>query len=77
MPAWLLPVGFILVFAAIMVLANRKMGGIRKDGRPNQLPWGIIMVFCAMGIFIAIVHLINVAGFETGPEHSLLGRFGG
>ncbi len=74
MPAWIPPVGFIFIFAALIVLSNQKLGGTRKDGRPNQVPWGIVMVFCAMGIFIAIVHLLNVAGFETGPEHSLLGR---
>lgn len=77
MAEWIIPVTAILVFAGLMIQANRKMGGIRKDGRPNQVPWGLVMVFCALGIFMTLVHIINLAGFETGPEHGLLGRLGG
>ena len=77
MAAWIFPVLAILLFGALIVLANTKLGKReRKDGRPHQLPWGLIMVFCVLGIFIAVVHLFNVAGFETGPEPSFFGRFG-
>ena len=72
---WFLPVLIIAVLAGIIARANARMGKPRKDGRPNQVPWGIVLVLCVLGIFIMVVHLINVAGFETGPEHSLLGRF--
>lgn len=75
MGSWIITVCVIAALIALIVLANSKMGGVRKDGRPNQVPWGMVMVFCALGIFLAIVHAINLAGFETGPEHGLLGRF--
>jgi hypothetical protein len=58
-----------------MARANFRMGKPRRDGRPNQVPWGIVMVICMLGIFVMVVHLMNLGGFETGPEHSLLGRF--
>jgi len=75
MPEWILPTVLIAIFVAIMVYANARLGKPRRDGRPNKLPWGMIMVLCVLGIFLMIVHLMNIAGFQTGPEHSLLGRF--
>ncbi|MEM5518498.1 hypothetical protein WNY37_16190 [Henriciella sp. AS95] len=78
MAAWIIPVLAIIIFGSLIALANTKLGGrVRKDGRPHQAPWGFIMVFCVLGIFMAVVHLFNVVGLETGPEHSLMGRFGG
>ena len=77
MADWIPTLIVILLLLAGLVFANRKMGSVRKDGRPNQVPWGFVMVTCAFGLFIAVVHVINLAGFETGPEHGLLGRFGG
>ena len=76
MIAWIIPSSVMLLLGALAYLATRKIGTVRKDGRPHQVPWGIVMVFCVLGIFIALVHMINLAGFETGPEHGLLGRFG-
>ncbi len=75
MAEWIIPAVLIAALAALIAWANYRMGRIRKDGRPNQVPWGMVMVLCALGIFIMIVHLMNIAGFQTGPEHSLLGRF--
>lgn len=75
MAEWIVPAVLIVALTALIAWANYRMGRIRKDGRPNQVPWGMVMVLCALGIFIMIVHLMNIAGFQTGPEHSLLGRF--
>ena len=72
---WIIPTLVIAVLCGGIYQANRRMGKPRADGRPNQVPWGMVMVFCAMGIFISIVHLLNVCGLQTGPEHSLFGRF--
>ena len=72
---WIASTAVIVALGALIAHANRRLGNPRKDGRPNQVPWGLVMVFCALGIFMMLVHLMNLAGFETGPEHSLLGRF--
>lgn len=77
MLSWIITGLVIALCVGGIALANARMGGVRKDGRPNQVPWGFVMVFCGLGIFLAVVHAINLAGFETGPEHGLLGRFGG
>ena len=76
MIAWIIPGFAMLGFGLLAFISSRKIGTVRKDGRPHQVPWGIVMVFCVLGIFVALVHMINLAGFETGPEHGLLGRMG-
>lgn len=77
MAEWIIPIIAVSFFTGVIVRANQRMGKIRKDGRPNRVPWGLVMVFCVLGIFMTLVHLMNLAGLETGPEHSLMGRFGG
>ena len=77
MLSWIVTLLIVCLGLGGILVANRKLGGVRKDGRPNQVPWGLVMVGCALAIFLALVHAINLAGFETGPEHGLLGRFGG
>ena len=46
----------------------------RDDLKPKRMPWVLFMLTCAFATVIMGVHLINVFGFETGQEHSLLGR---
>ncbi|MEQ8557240.1 MAG: hypothetical protein RIB03_02895 [Henriciella sp.] len=76
MTTWIITILIIVAAGAGIFLSSRKLGGVRKDGRPNQMPWGLIMVGCTLVVFLGMVHAINLAGFETGPEHGLLGRFG-
>ena len=76
MLAWIITIAVILAAGGGIFAASRKLGGVRRDGRPNQVPWGLVMVFCVLVLFLAMVHAINLAGFETGPEHGFLGRFG-
>lgn len=58
------------------MFAHGKLGTVRqKDQRPHQVPWGLVMIACVFGIFLIVVHLMNLVGVETGPENSLFGRF--
>lgn len=63
------------LFVGLGLLANSKLGTVRKDKRPHKLPWGLIMVGCVFGIFLVVVHVMNLVGVETGPEHGIFGRF--
>ncbi len=54
--------------------ANSKFGTVRKDERPHRIPWGLVMVGCVFVAFLVVVHLLNLVGVETGPEHSPFGR---
>ncbi|MEM8617021.1 MAG: hypothetical protein AAGF20_08810 [Pseudomonadota bacterium] len=59
----------------LAALAHGKHGTVRKDGRPQLVPWGLILIGCVFGLFLVIVHAMNLLGIETGPENSLFGRF--
>ena len=73
---WYITIAVILIAGCMMVRANMRMGKPRKDGRPNQVPWGFVMMFSGFVIFVAFIHIMNMGGLETGPEHSLMGRMG-
>ena len=47
----------------------------RDELRPRMIPWRFVMVLCGFGFIIALVHLANLFGIQTGPEHSPLMRF--
>ena len=73
---WIISLSFAALFVAGAVYANSKFGTVRaKDQRPHQVPWGLVMVGCVFGLFLVVVHLLNLAGAETGPGKGLLGRF--
>lgn len=71
---------FIVTGAALAVclilglVANWKAGQPWNDAKPRVLPWRLIMIFSVFGFVLALVHMLNLAGFETGPEHGLFGR---
>lgn len=73
---WIASLAIIALFAALGVFAHSKLGTVRKrDQRPHQLPWGLIMVLCVFAIFLGVVHLMNLIGIETGPGKGPFGRF--
>ncbi|MEO1028663.1 MAG: hypothetical protein AAFX02_06340 [Pseudomonadota bacterium] len=59
----------------LAVFANHKAAQPWDDMKPKKLPWKLIMVIAGFGAFLAVVHLVNLAGVETGPENSPFGRF--
>lgn len=75
MIAWIITILVLLLAGSGVFFASRKLGGVRKDGRPHLLPWGLIMVGGILVFVLAMVHGINLLGFETGPEHGFFGRF--
>ena len=73
---WIISLSLFLGFVALGVFAHSKLGTVRKkDQRPHQVPWGLVMIGCVFGVFLVVVHLLNVIGVETGPENSMFGRF--
>ncbi len=59
---------------ALAVFANWRAGRPRDDLKPKMLPWTFIMILAAFWSLLMVVHLINLGGVETGPEHSPFGR---
>jgi len=72
---WIISITCAVLFSGLGFHAHSKLGTVRKDERPHLLPWGLIMVGCVFGIVLVIVHIFNIVGIETGPEHGPLGRF--
>ena len=63
------------VLIAVGVLANKKAGEPRNDERPSRVPWPLVLIFSTFLFVVLFVHLINIAGVETGPDKSPFGRF--
>ena len=70
---WGISLSVAVLFAALGVHANRKLGTQRADGRPHLLPWGLIMVGCVFALVLVFVHIANLVGIETGPGNGLFG----
>lgn len=71
---WILTTGFFVGSVALSLYANWKASRPWDDMKPRVLPWRTIMIFSAFAALLAIVHALNILGFETGPEHALFGR---
>ncbi len=73
---WIISLSLAVFFIGFGIFAQSKLGTVRKkDQRPHQVPWGLVMIGCVFGIFMVVVHLMNLIGVDTGPEHSMFGRF--
>lgn len=73
---WFISIGLMVLMAVLGIHAHSKLGTVRKkDQRPHQVPWGLVMVGCVFVLFLVLVHIMNLLGVETGPEHGMFGRF--
>lgn len=64
----------ILAAIGFAVFSSHRAGLPRDDLKPKKLPWTLLMILSGFLAFILLVHMFNVLGFETGPEHGLFGR---
>lgn len=60
--------------AVLAVVANWRAGLPWNDAKPRILPWRLILIFSGFVFVVLLVHLVNLAGVETGPEQSPFGR---
>lgn len=72
---WILTTVALAATAGLALFANWKAGQPWDDLRPRLLPWRLILIFAVFAFLLAAVHLANLFGIETGPEHSPFGRF--
>jgi hypothetical protein len=50
------------------VLANRKAAEPPVPMRPLRVPWRFVIILSAFGAFLIVIHLVNLAGVQTGPD---------
>lgn len=60
---------------ALGVIANWRAGLPWNDLKPRRVPWRLVLIFTVFVFVLLLVHLVNLAGVETGPENSPFGRF--
>jgi hypothetical protein len=71
---WLITSVLLAAALGSAVHANHKAGQPFDETRPRRLPWRGILIASVFTALLAIVHMANLAGLETGPEHGLFGR---
>lgn len=71
---WIITGVAFLVCLGFALFANWKASRPWDDAKPRVMPWRLIMILSVFAAFLALVHALNLAGFQTGPEHALLGR---
>lgn len=60
----------------LTVFAGWKSGRPRKDSlRPQWISWPLVTVLSGALLVFAIIHLMNLFGFDTGQR--VTGRYGG
>ncbi|MDX2236801.1 MAG: hypothetical protein NW203_04475 [Hyphomonadaceae bacterium] len=55
-------------FAALSAFASWRANQPVRIGVPRLLPWRGIIIFSGFFAILALVHLINLAGVETGRQ---------
>ncbi len=56
------------VFAGIGVFSFRKHFAEHNELTPRMVPWMFISLACIATIFMLVVHLVNLFGWETGRK---------
>lgn len=65
-----------LVGALVLgIVANWRAGLPWNDLKPRRVPWRFVIILSGFVFMILLVHLVNLAGVETGPENSPFSRF--
>ncbi|MEO0754590.1 MAG: hypothetical protein AAFY85_07295 [Pseudomonadota bacterium] len=67
---WALSAAFLLSCIGLAVFANHRASKPWDDLKPRMIPWRLVMIFAVFFGFLAVVHLVNLAGIETGRENA-------
>lgn len=54
------------LFGGLFALASRQAAKPADPLKPRLVPWRPIIIIAAFGGLVALVHLVNLAGLETG-----------
>ncbi len=62
-------IALFLAFVAATVFAGWKAGRPRKDSLNAQwISWPLVTVLAGTAAFFALIHIINLMGFQTGAQ---------
>ncbi|MEO0466566.1 MAG: hypothetical protein AAF216_08465 [Pseudomonadota bacterium] len=72
---WLLSSALLLSSFGLAIFANHRAGKPWDDLKPRVIPWRLVMILAVFVGFLSVVHMVNLAGVETGRENSPFGGF--
>lgn len=72
---WILTLCALLGFAVLGIVANWRAGLPWNDAKPRIVPWRFVIILSGFATVVLLVHLVNLAGVQTGPKNSPFGRF--
>lgn len=62
-------IAVLTVFIAATVFAGWKAGRPRKDSLKAQwISWPLLTVLAGTAAFFALIHIVNLMGFQTGAQ---------
>ena len=64
-----------IVFAASAYFCFERAHRPHDKPEPRLIPWRFLALLSAVIALLLVARLFNLAGFETGPDKSPLGRF--
>ncbi len=70
-----LTIVFAIVCAASAYLCFERAHKPHDKPEPRMIPWRFLALLSAVIALLLVARLFNLAGFETGPDKSPLGRF--
>ena len=67
---WILTTALLLSCIALALFANHRASKPWDDLKPRVVPWRLVMIFSVFVGFLTVVHMVNLAGIETGRENA-------
>lgn len=67
-PDLILTLTAIALFGGLFALASHRAAKPADPLNPRLVPWRPIIIISGFAMLVAIVHLVNLAGVETGQR---------
>lgn len=70
---WIASFSALIFFFAFGFFAHWKSSQPWDDLKPRRIPWMPVMLACVFGVILALVHIANLSGMETGQGKGMFG----